>query len=84
MRGVIVAGGKGARLSPATAETPKCLLRIHRVPIAEALARRLAAAGAAELYLLAHHLAERIERHFASASLPLPVTVVREPAPLGT
>ncbi len=84
MRGVLVAGGRGLRLRPATDETPKCLLPIGGVPIAEALARRLAAAGAREIFLLAHHLAERIERHFASARLPLPVTVVREPEPLGT
>ncbi len=84
MRGVLVAGGRGLRLRPATDETPKCLLPLRGVPIAEALARRLAAAGAREIFLLAHHLAEGIERHFAAAPLPVPVTVVHEPAPLGT
>jgi NDP-sugar pyrophosphorylase family protein len=72
------------RLAPATEKTPKCLLRVRGVPIAEGLVRRLAAAGAREVFLLAHHLAEALERHFAAAALPVPVEVVREPSPLGT
>lgn len=57
MVGVILAGGKGARLKPFTMTIPKPLLPLGEMPVIEVLIRQLAATGIDRIVLTVGHLA---------------------------
>ena len=80
-----MAGGRGTRLRPFTANFPKPLMPIGDIPILEILLRQLRRHGVAEVTVMAGHLAYLIEGYFGDgASLGLTISYVRESEPLGT
>lgn len=85
VQAVILAGGKGTRLRPVTADLPKPLVPIANRPLVEHQLRHLAAAGVRDVTLaLGYNAAafEGVERE--ADELGLNVRIVTEPAPLGT
>lgn len=60
MEAVILAGGKGARLQPYTAEIPKPLVAVGDKPIIEILLRRMKKYGVKRAHLAVNHLAHLI------------------------
>lgn len=64
MKAVILAGGKGTRLEPFTANLPKPLVPLDGVPILEVLIRRLIHYGITDITLTLGHLAELIQAYF--------------------
>jgi NDP-sugar pyrophosphorylase family protein len=64
LRAVILAGGKGTRLAPYTANFPKPLMPLGDMPVVEVLIRRLAAYGITDITLTLGHLAELVKAYF--------------------
>jgi NDP-sugar pyrophosphorylase family protein len=64
LRAVILAGGKGVRLRPFTANFPKPLVPLDDMPIIEILMRRLVRFGITDITLTVGHLAELIKAYF--------------------
>ena len=60
MHAVILAGGKGTRLKPYTAEIPKPLVSVEDKPIIEVLLRRMRRDGVTEVHIAVNHLAHLI------------------------
>ncbi len=60
MEAVILAGGKGTRLQPYTAEIPKPLVTVGDKPIVEILLTRMKKCGVKKVYLAVNHLAHLI------------------------
>jgi dTDP-glucose pyrophosphorylase len=82
---VIMAGGRGERLWPHTADTPKPLVTVGGRPILETVMRVLHGHGFTRFYLAVNYLAEQIEAHFGDgASLGVAIEYLREERPLGT
>lgn len=87
MRAVVLAGGRGTRLSPYTFVLPKPLLPIGDRPIVEHIVRRLAAAGFLDIHFSVGYLGNLISSYFSELTeLPdgLRVSFTRETRPLGT
>jgi len=82
---VVLAGGKGSRLLPHTAEIPKPLVPIGDRPIVEYLLARLRKAGVKRVVIAVNHMAELIEQAIGDGSrYGLAVTYSRENQPLST
>ena len=82
---VIMAGGRGQRLLPHTANTPKPLMQVGGRPILETLIRILHGHGFERFYLSVNYLADHIEAHFGDGSgLGVTIDYLREDRPLGT
>jgi len=82
---VILAGGKGTRLGPLTATTPKPMVTVAGRPILERLVLHLVGWGVRRIFLSVNHLSEVIENHFGDgARFGCRIEYVREQAPLGT
>ena len=64
LRAIILAGGKGVRLRPFTANFPKPLVPLGDVPIIEVLMKRLIYFGITDITLTLGHLAELIKAYF--------------------
>lgn len=84
LRAVLMAGGKGERLRPATLTTPKPLLQIEGKAIIDYNVEALAACGIEDITVATGYLAEQLYEHFASPVAGVSVKCVREQAPLGT
>jgi NDP-sugar pyrophosphorylase family protein len=85
MEAILLAGGKGSRLSPFTKILPKPLLPIGSVPIAELLVRRLHEAGCTKIYFSIGYLGEYIKMYFGDGQKwGIPIHYVEETEPLGT
>src|SRR6202171_1949012 len=87
LRAIILAGGKGTRLAPYTANFPKPLMPLGDMPVVEVLIRRLAAYGITDITLTLGHLAELVKAYFGHRhSLEELVTLhfVEEDEPTGT
>jgi NDP-sugar pyrophosphorylase family protein len=85
MQAVILAGGKGTRLRPVTADLPKPLVPIGNRPLIVHQLRHLAAAGVRDVTLALGYNADRFDAVRADAdALGLRLEVITEPAPLGT
>ncbi|MDE5628913.1 MAG: NTP transferase domain-containing protein [Muribaculaceae bacterium] len=84
LRAILMAGGKGERLRPATLTTPKPLLEIEGKAIIDYNIEALAACGITDITVCTRYLAEQIEEHFASPVAGVNVKCVREDIPLGT
>lgn len=65
---VIVAGGRGERMGPATRSLPKPMLPFGGKPILEHLVARLAAAGWREIHLSLGYRPEAVEAHFGDGA----------------
>ena len=59
-KAVILAGGKGTRLSEQTKQIPKPLVKVGPYPIIIHIMRRLQSAGVKEFYILGGYLNEEI------------------------
>ncbi|MGA5430148.1 sugar phosphate nucleotidyltransferase [Streptomyces koyangensis] len=81
--GLVLAAGVGSRLGPLTRHTPKPMMPLLDRPLIDHAITRLAAAGAREVFVNAHHGARVLERHLESAGQPVPVRVRREAALTG-
>ena len=60
MKAMILAAGKGSRLSPLTNKTPKPLLPIQGRPLIEYIVKNLAHEGYHEIIINLHHLGDQI------------------------
>jgi dTDP-glucose pyrophosphorylase len=82
---VIMAGGKGTRLLPQTANCPKPLLPIAGKPILEHIINRAKSEGFSNFIIAIHHLGYMIEEYFGSGeALGVKIEYLREEEPLGT
>jgi NDP-sugar pyrophosphorylase family protein len=85
MRGIILAGGKGARLAPYTTVLPKPLMPIGEMPILEIVLRQLARHGFNDLTLAVGYLAELLMAYCGDGSkFNVSLDYSREEQPLGT
>ncbi len=86
MQAVIMAGGKGTRLSSITNdEIPKPMVRLNGKPILEHQLEVLKNNGIAEYFFIVGHLGEKIEAYFGDGSKwNVTITYIREDVPLGT
>ena len=85
MKAVILAGGKGTRLTPYTEILPKPLMPIGDMPILEVLLRQMKRSGIDEVVLTVGHLAELIRTFFQDGSrYGLHICYSIEDRPLGT
>jgi dTDP-glucose pyrophosphorylase len=82
---VIMAGGKGERLLPLTAKTPKPMLKVGEKPIIEHNLDRLALFGIDDFWISINYLGEQIESYFGDGSSKnINISYVKENKPLGT
>jgi NDP-sugar pyrophosphorylase family protein len=82
---VVLAGGKGSRLMPHTAETPKPLVEVAGRPVVEYLLAGLKKAGVRKVIMAVNHLADQIEARLGDGSrYNLDISYSREPKPLST
>ncbi len=85
MRAVILAGGKGTRLSPYTTIFPKPLMPIGDMPILEIVIRQLAKHGIQDITLAVGYLAELIMAYCGDGEkFGVKLNYSREEHPLGT
>lgn len=84
LKAVLMAGGLGERLRPATLTTPKPLLEIEGKAIIDYNVEALAGCGIRDITVATRYLAEKIEEHFARPVAGVDVKCVREDRPLGT
>lgn len=81
----IMAGGRGQRLMPLTADTPKPMLYVGDKPILEHNIDRLVRYGIKNIYLSVNYLAEQIQDYFKDGSdKGVSISYVHEDKPLGT
>ncbi len=76
---VILAAGKGARLSPLTDHTNKVLLEIGGRSILTRLLQGLSDAGVAAVTIVTGHCADAVEQHVGASFGDLPVSYVHNP-----
>lgn len=76
--GVALGAGVGARLLPFTRQRPKPLLPVLGRPILEHVVTSLASAGAAQVLVNVHHLAEMMTAHLDTWRGPVPVKHIFE------
>lgn len=82
---LIIAGGKGLRLSPMTDHTPKPLLPVGGKPIIEHMLGRLMLYGIAECYISLHHMGEQITGYLGDgSSRGIHIQYLHEEEPRGT
>ena len=85
MNAVILAGGKGTRLSPYTKILPKPLMPIGDMPILEVILRQMKTAGIRKVILTVGHLSELLRAFFQDGhQWGLEIEYSYEPCPLGT
>ncbi len=85
MEAVILAGGKGARLQPYTAEIPKPLVTVGDMPIIEILLRRMKKCGIRKVHMAVNHLAHLIMAVLGDGSrLGMEILYLHEETPLST
>jgi NDP-mannose synthase len=85
MLAVVMAGGRGTRLSPYTTVLPKPLMPLHDRPIIDVILRQLVAAGIDAISISVGHLGALIEAWVRSAGyFDVPISFVYEDLPLGT
>lgn len=85
MKAIILAGGKGTRLSPYTKVLPKPLMPIGDMPILEILLRQLKRANFDEVVLTVGHMAHLLQSFFQDGErLGLQIQYSFEEQPLGT
>ncbi|WP_166355574.1 sugar phosphate nucleotidyltransferase [Phytoactinopolyspora limicola] len=84
---VVMAGGRGRRLSPLSDDTPKPMLTVAGRPILERIVLHLVGSGIETIYISVAYLAEAIEDHFGDgAAFGARISYLRETTefPLGT
>ena len=82
---VIMAGGRGKRLSPLTDSVPKPMLLLADKPIIEYNIDRLISFGVKKIYISVNYLGEQIESYFGDGSSKgIQIEYIWEDKPLGT
>lgn len=82
---VIMAGGKGSRMSPHTSNCPKPMLDVAGKPMLEHILERAMAEGFTHFILAIHYLGEMIEAYFGNGEkLGIKIDYLKEKSPLGT
>jgi NDP-sugar pyrophosphorylase family protein len=82
---VIMAGGRGTRLLPHTAETPKPMLEVAGKPILEHIINRARNQGITNFLLSVNYLGSIIENYFQNGEkFGVSITYIREKEALGT
>lgn len=82
---VLMAGGKGERLRPATLTVPKPLLKVGEMSIIDYNINNLLRNGVENISVTTNYLGEQIEEHFSKPQANgVQVRCVREPKYLGT
>ncbi len=85
MQALILAGGKGTRLMPYTANLPKPLMPIDNIPILEVIVKQLKFFGIKSIIMAVGHLHHMIEAYFKDgAEFGLSIKYSLETEPLGT
>ncbi|MCC8152341.1 MAG: HAD-IIIA family hydrolase [Lachnospiraceae bacterium] len=85
MKAVIMAGGKGTRLSSLLQDIPKPMIQIAGKPVLEHQIENLKENGITEIILVIGHLGEVIEEYFNDGSKwSVSIQYFREQEPLGT
>lgn len=85
MQALILAGGKGTRLMPYTANLPKPLMPIENIPILEVLVKQLEFFGVKSIIMAVGHLHHMIEAYFKDGSdFGVSIKYSLEVSPLGT
>lgn len=80
---MVLAAGRGERMTPLTDSCPKPLLEVGGKATLDRILDRLTSAGVARTVVNAHHLADRIESHLAGRETPQ-LTVIHETEVLET
>jgi len=81
----LMAGGRGSRLMPLTANRPKPLLEVGKKPVIERQIEQLINHGFHHFYISVNYLAHMIEEYFGDGSrLNIKIEYIRETEPLGT
>ena len=82
---VIMAGGRGVRLSPLTDSCPKPMLQINGQPMLELIIINLISLGVREFFISVNYLKHMIIDYFGDgSSLGVSITYLEEEQPLGT
>ena len=82
---VLMAGGRGTRLAPLTATTPKSMLPVGGTPLLEQLLHQVRDAGFSRVLIAVGYRAEVIEKHFGDgAEVGVQIDYLREDEPLGS
>lgn len=82
---MIMAGGRGSRLSPLTDNVPKPMLPLGKKPIIEHNIDRLISFGIQKIYISVKYLGKQIEDYFGDGSSKgISIEYVWEEEPLGT
>jgi len=82
---VVMAGGKGKRLSPFTESVPKPMIKVAGRPILERIILHLVSSGIRRIFISVNHLSEIIENHFKNGSeYGVEIEYLRENEPLGS
>jgi mannose-1-phosphate guanylyltransferase len=68
MKALLLAAGRGSRLSPLTDALPKVMVPVAGRPLLERHVTGLVAAGVRDIWINLHHLPEAITRHFGDGS----------------
>ncbi|MCM3712889.1 sugar phosphate nucleotidyltransferase [Alkalihalobacillus oceani] len=85
MKAVIIAGGKGTRLQPLTAQRPKAMAPLAEKPVMQYGIELLKKHGITEIAVTVGYMAEKIEAYFGDGSgLGVSLTYFKESNPLGT
>jgi len=82
---VVLAGGRGSRLMPHTADFPKPLVEVGGRPVVEYLLARLKQGEVGRVIMAVNHMADQIERRLGDGSqFGLQIEYSRETEPLST
>jgi len=82
---VIMAGGRGIRLMPLTATTPKPMLPLHGRPILEHIIEQAVSEGFQKIFISVNYLADQIISYFGDGSAyGVNICYLKEDQPLGT
>ena len=84
MKALLLAAGFGTRLRPLTDTMPKCLVPIRGEPLLGIWLRSLAAAGCGPFLINTHYLSDQVEVFIEQSPHRDQISVVHEPALLGT
>src|SRR5579862_9114957 len=85
IKAVVMAGGEGSRLRPATNNRPKPLVPVCNQPIMEHILTLLKRHGMTEEVATLHYLSDEIQTHFGDGSdFDVDISYTVEDTPLGT
>jgi dTDP-glucose pyrophosphorylase/CBS domain-containing protein len=85
LTGVVMAGGRGERLRPLTADMPKPMLTVGDKPLLERIVEQMQQSGIGRVCVTTHYKPEKITSHFGDgAEFGVTIDYVTEDQPLGT